>query len=93
MHAIVYILDKLFLKDTAPTAHTLRLTFKLTKPELIVNGPERILFLFQILVFLKGFKEDEQRKLATILGIIFANGFCKTQVLTALFEEHLVKEG
>lgn len=52
-----------------------------------------MLFLFQILVFLKGFKEDEQRKLATILGIIFANGFCKAQVLTALFEEHLVKEG
>ncbi|XP_053372773.1 eIF5-mimic protein 2-like [Mercenaria mercenaria] len=47
----------------------------------------------KILVFLKGFKEDEQRKLATILGIIFANGFCKAQVLTALFEEHLVKEG
>lgn len=47
----------------------------------------------KILVFLKGFKEDEQRKLAIILGIIFANGFCKAQVLSGVFEEHLVKEG
>lgn len=49
--------------------------------------------VFQLLVFLKGFKENEQQKLAIILGIIFANGFCKPQVLTALFEDHLVKEG
>lgn len=47
----------------------------------------------KILVFLRGFKEDEQCKLAIILGIVFAHGFCKTQVLNALFEEHLVKEG
>lgn len=47
----------------------------------------------KILVFLKGFQDDEQRKLAIILGIIFANGFCKAQVLSSLFEEHLVKEG
>ena len=47
----------------------------------------------QILVFLKGFKDDEQKKLAIELGIILANGFCKAQVLTSVFEEHLVKEG
>lgn len=47
----------------------------------------------KILVFLKGFKEDEQKKLAIELGIILANGFCKAQVLSSVFEEHLVKEG
>ena len=49
--------------------------------------------MLQILVFLKGFKEDEQKKLAIELGIILANGFCKAQVLSSVFEEHLVKEG
>ncbi|WAR05400.1 BZW1A-like protein [Mya arenaria] len=47
----------------------------------------------KLLVFLKGFTDDEQEKLAITLGIIFANGFCKAQVLVCLFEDHVVKEG
>ncbi|XP_052273928.1 eIF5-mimic protein 2-like [Dreissena polymorpha] len=47
----------------------------------------------KLLVFLKGFSDEDQQKLAIILGIIFANGFCKANVLSALFEDHLVKEG
>ena len=44
-------------------------------------------------MFLKGFKEDEQKKLAIEVGIILANGNCKAQVLSCVFEDHLVKEG
>lgn len=47
----------------------------------------------KLLVFLKGFSEVEQNKLAIILGIIFANGFAKATVLGAIFEDHLVKDG
>ena len=31
-------------------------------------------FLFQILLFLKGFTEDQRNKLAIVTGIILANG-------------------
>lgn len=47
----------------------------------------------KILVFLKGFTEEEQKKLAIEVGIILANGNCKAQVLSCVFEDHLVKEG
>lgn len=48
---------------------------------------------FQILLFLKGFTEEERRKLAIITGIIMANGLASAKVLNPIFEEHLVKEG
>ncbi|XP_067686931.1 eIF5-mimic protein 2-like [Haliotis asinina] len=49
--------------------------------------------LKKILVFLKGFSEDERRKLAIITSLLLANGLCTARVLASLFEDHLVKEG
>ncbi|XP_064595232.1 eIF5-mimic protein 2-like isoform X2 [Liolophura sinensis] len=49
--------------------------------------------LSKILLFLKGFTEEERRKLAIITGIIMANGLASAKVLNPIFEEHLVKEG
>ena len=49
--------------------------------------------LLQVLVFQKGFKDDERRKLAIVTGQILANALCTPRVLNALFEDHLVKEG
>lgn len=42
---------------------------------------------------MKGFKDDEKRKLAIITGIFLGNGFCSAKVLSSIFEEHLVKDG
>lgn len=49
--------------------------------------------LKKILYFMKGFKDDEKRKLAIITGIFLGNGFCSAKVLSSIFEEHLVKDG
>jgi len=49
--------------------------------------------LKKILMFQKGFTAEEREKLATITGIILANGLCTTNILLSLFEDHLVKEG
>ncbi|XP_062566175.1 eIF5-mimic protein 2-like [Saccostrea cucullata] len=49
--------------------------------------------LKKILYFMKGFNDDEKRKLAIITGIFLANSFCSAKVLSSLFEEHLVKDG
>ncbi|KAK7092581.1 eIF5-mimic protein 2-like [Littorina saxatilis] len=47
----------------------------------------------KVLVFQKGFTDDERKKLGIITGQLLACGLCSARVLTALFEEHLVKEG
>jgi hypothetical protein len=49
--------------------------------------------LKKILMFQKGFQPNERDKLATIAGIILANGLCTPRILLSLFEDHLVKEG
>uniref|UniRef100_A0A0B7ASL0 W2 domain-containing protein n=1 Tax=Arion vulgaris TaxID=1028688 RepID=A0A0B7ASL0_9EUPU len=49
--------------------------------------------LKKILMFQKGFQANERVKLATITGIILANGLCTPRILLSLFEDHLVKEG
>lgn len=49
--------------------------------------------LKKILMFQKGFQASEREKLATITGIILANGLCTPRILQSLFEDHLVKEG
>ncbi|GFO00381.1 basic leucine zipper and w2 domain-containing protein 1 [Plakobranchus ocellatus] len=49
--------------------------------------------LKKILLFQKGFSEEEREKLAKITGIILANGLCTPRILSSLFEDHLVKEG
>ncbi|BFZ06535.1 hypothetical protein BsWGS_09574 [Bradybaena similaris] len=49
--------------------------------------------LKKILMFQKGFQASEREKLATITGIILANGLCTPRILLSLFEDHLVKEG
>jgi len=47
----------------------------------------------KVLVFQKGFTDNERTKLAIVTGQILANGLATPKVLTALFEDHLVKEG
>lgn len=49
--------------------------------------------LKKILMFQKGFTDEEREKLATITGIILGNGLCTPRILLSLFEDHLVKEG
>ncbi|KAI0233970.1 Basic leucine zipper and W2 domain-containing protein 1 [Lamellibrachia satsuma] len=49
--------------------------------------------LRKLLLFLKGFTEEERIKLGTVIGICLANGLGEPTCLPALFEEHLVKEG
>ncbi|KAJ7365670.1 Basic leucine zipper and W2 domain-containing protein 2 [Desmophyllum pertusum] len=47
----------------------------------------------KILLFLKGFTEDQRNKLAIVTGIILANGMASPTSLSSLFSETLVKEG
>lgn len=47
----------------------------------------------KILLFLKGFTEDQRSKLAIVTGIILANGMAPPTSLTSLFNEILIKEG
>ncbi|XP_033732881.1 basic leucine zipper and W2 domain-containing protein 1-like [Pecten maximus] len=49
--------------------------------------------LKKILMFTRGFKNEDKTKLAKITGIILANGFCTPKCLQGLFEDNLVKEG
>lgn len=49
--------------------------------------------LKKILLFLKGFTEDERTKLAKITGIFMASNFVSARPLQSLYEEHLIKEG
>jgi len=49
--------------------------------------------LKKILMFQKGFTEEERAKLATITGLILANGLATPRIILSLFEDHLVKEG
>ncbi|XP_070546971.1 eIF5-mimic protein 2-like [Ptychodera flava] len=48
--------------------------------------------LKKILLYLKGYTKDERSKLAKITGIFLANGRATANVLTSLYNEHLVKE-
>ena len=52
-----------------------------------------IVAYLQILLFMKGFTNEQREKLAIIVGIFLANGFCSAKVLAGIYEEHLVKEG
>ncbi|VDI15498.1 eIF5-mimic protein 2-like [Mytilus galloprovincialis] len=47
----------------------------------------------KLILFLKGYHESDQRKLAIITGVFLATGFCSAKVLSNLFEDHLVKDG
>ncbi|CAG2210945.1 Basic leucine zipper and W2 domain-containing protein 1,Protein krasavietz,Basic leucine zipper and W2 domain-containing protein 1-A,Basic leucine zipper and W2 domain-containing protein 2,Basic leucine zipper and W2 domain-containing protein 1-B [Mytilus edulis] len=49
--------------------------------------------LKKLILFLKGYHESDQRKLAIITGVFLATGFCSAKVLSNLFEDHLVKDG
>ena len=49
--------------------------------------------LKKLIMFLKGFSEEERHKLATVMGICLSNNLGNPECLSALFEEHLVKEG
>lgn len=47
----------------------------------------------KLLLFLKGFQEEERNKLAVVVGFLLANGMAPANVLTNLFNESLVKSG
>lgn len=47
----------------------------------------------KLIMFLKGFSEEERQKLAIFIGICLANSLGNPECLNTLFEEHLVKEG
>jgi hypothetical protein len=47
----------------------------------------------KVLVFQRGFKDEERTKLAIVTGQILANNLASPRVLEALFEDHLTKEG
>lgn len=49
--------------------------------------------LKKLIMFLKGFGEEERKKLATVMGMCLANGLGNPTCLNVLFEDHLVKEG
>lgn len=49
--------------------------------------------LKKLILFLKGFSEQERAKLAKVVGICLANGLGSPTCLLPLFEDHLVKEG
>lgn len=47
----------------------------------------------KLVVFLRGFQEDERAKMAKLYGISLANGLGNASCLSSLFEDHLVKDG
>lgn len=47
----------------------------------------------KLIVFLKGFDEEQRRKLATVMGVCMAAGMGNASCLGILFEDHLVKDG
>jgi len=47
----------------------------------------------KLVVFLRGFQEEERTKLAKSYGISLANGLGNASCLNSLFEDHLVKDG
>lgn len=49
--------------------------------------------LKKLIMFLKGFNEEEREKLAMVVGICLANGLGTPACLIALYDDHLVKEG
>jgi hypothetical protein len=49
--------------------------------------------LKKLILFLKGFDENQRRKLARIIGIFLANGLGNAECLSQLFQDHLVKDG
>jgi hypothetical protein len=49
--------------------------------------------LKKLILFLKGFTSEEREKLAVTYGIFLASGLGNAACLSALFEDHLVKDG
>lgn len=49
--------------------------------------------LTKLILFLRGFQEEEREKLAITYGIILASGLGNAACLSSLFEDHLVKDG
>ena len=47
----------------------------------------------QMLVFLKGFTEEDRTKRGPFIGVCLTNGLGEPTCLPALFEDHLVTEG
>ena len=47
----------------------------------------------KILVFLRGFGDQEKHKLAMITAILISIGLVTASVLNSLFQEQLVKDG
>ncbi|XP_069032926.1 eIF5-mimic protein 1 [Embiotoca jacksoni] len=47
----------------------------------------------KLLLFLKGFSESEQTKLAKLTGILLANSTLPAPIITSLFNDSVVKEG
>ncbi|XP_078716300.1 eIF5-mimic protein 1 isoform X2 [Lampetra fluviatilis] len=54
---------------------------------------EKMRAFAQLLMFLKGFSESEQNKLAMFTGILLAGGALPATVLSSLFTDAIVKEG
>jgi hypothetical protein len=52
-----------------------------------------VVFSLQLIMFLKGFNEEERQKLGKIIGLCLANGLGNPACLSATFDDHLVKEG
>ncbi|CAK9303271.1 unnamed protein product [Gordionus sp. m RMFG-2023] len=49
--------------------------------------------LKKVLVFIKGFDEEQKNKLSKFIGVLLANNFVSAKVLETLFQDHLVKDG
>jgi len=47
----------------------------------------------QVICYLKGFSQEQKRRLAELFVISFANGLASPNCLLALFEDYLVKDG
>lgn len=59
----------------------------------IYNVSIGLLYVVQLLLFLKAFSESEQTKLAILTGILLANSALPPPIITSLFTENVVKEG
>lgn len=49
--------------------------------------------LGKLIMFMKGFSEDERQKLGMVIGVCLANNLGNPTCLTKLFDDHLVKDG
>lgn len=51
------------------------------------------MIIVQVVCYLKGFSQEQKRRLAELFVISFANGLASPTCLLALFEDYLVKDG